>query len=101
MAIEKIINDVHEACDDFATYTLKKPVTNIDGKTYKSVKVKVDFIGADLEAIGNAGSKEGTAMITIVSHAIDLPVAVVRTMSGKDVRAIAKMVQGFLADGES
>jgi hypothetical protein len=40
-------------------------------------------------------------MITIVAHAIDKPVAFVRGMSGKDIRAIAKMAQGFLADGES
>lgn len=84
-----------------ALYTLKKPISNIDGTLIESVDVKEDFSGADLEAIGNAGGKEGTAMITIVAHAIDKPIAVVRAMSGKDIRAIAKMAQDFLADGES
>lgn len=84
-----------------ATYRLKKPCPNIDGKTVETVEVKEEFTGADLEAIGNAGSKEGTAMITIVAHAIDMPLAFVRNMSGKDVRAISKMVQDFLASGES
>lgn len=84
-----------------AKYTLKKPCPNLDGEIVKTVEVKEDFTGADLEAIGNAGSKEGTAMITIVAHAIDKPVAFVRGMSGKDIRAIAKMAQSFLADGES
>lgn len=82
-----------------ATYKLKRPCNSLDGSTIDTVEVKEDFTGADVEAIANAGDKEGTALITIVSHAIDKPMAVVRGMSGKDVRAIAKMVQGFLADG--
>lgn len=82
-----------------ATYKLKKPCNSLDGSTIDTVEVKEDFTGADVEAIANAGDKEGTALITIVSHAIDKPMSVVRGMSGKDVRAIAKMVQGFLADG--
>lgn len=98
-SFENIARAVSETLDDLETYTLKKPVLNLDGSTITAVKVKMDFTGADVEAIANAGDKEGTALITIVSHAIDKPMSVVRGMSGKDVRAIAKMVQGFLADG--
>lgn len=101
MGIENLQSIVSELVDDLVTYTLKKPVLNLDGSTVTTVKVKTEFTGADLEAIGNASDKEGTAMITIVAKAANLPLGVVRNMSGKDVRAIAKMVQDFLGAGES
>ena len=65
------------------------------------VKIKTDFTGGDLERIANSGDKEGTWLISVVSISTGLPMAVVRSMSAKDVNGIAVKAKNFLDDGES
>ena len=83
------------------TYKLLKPVNNIDGNIVESVTLKDDLTGADIERIANAGDKEGTWMIALVATVSGLPMAVVRSMSFKDVRGISTIAKSFLEDGES
>lgn len=82
-------------------YTLSKPVKNIDGSLVEKVYIKTDFTGGDIEAIANKGDKEGTWLIALVSNATGVPMAVVRSMSAKDVKGIASVAKNFLGDGES
>ena len=83
------------------TYKLLKPVKNIDGNVIESVTLKEDLTGADIERIANAGDKEGTWMIALVATVSGLPMAVVRSMSFKDVKGISTIAKSFLEDGES
>lgn len=83
-------------------YALSKPVKNIDGTLVKKVDIKTDYTGADIESIANRGEKEGTLLIALVSNATNLPMAVVRSMSAKDVKGINRVAKNFLDDdGES
>lgn len=100
--VEKLQETVAEAIEEFSEFTLSKPVKNIDGSLVKKVKIKTDFNGGDIETIANVGSdKEGTWLIALVSNATKLPMAVVRSMSAKDVKGIASVAKNFLGDGES
>ena len=83
------------------TYKLLKPVKNIDGNVIESVTLKEDLTGADIERIANAGDKEGTWMIALVATVSGLPMAVVRSMSFKNVKGISTIAKSFLEDGES
>lgn len=90
-----------ETAAEFEKYTLSKPVKNIDGSLVEKVYIKTDFTGGDIETIANAGSdKEGTWLIALVSNAAKLPMAVVRSMSAKDVKGIASVAKNFLGDGD-
>lgn len=82
-------------------YTLSKPVKNIDGSLVEKVYIKTDFTGGDIESIANKGDKEGTWMISLVATSTKLPMAVVRSMSAKDVKKIMSIAKNFLEDGES
>lgn len=100
-AIEKLQEAVAEAAEEYSKYVLSKPVKNIDGSLVNEVKIKTDFTGGDLERIANSGDKEGTWLISVVSISTGLPMAVVRSMSAKDVKGIAVKAKNFLDDGES
>lgn len=100
--VEKLQETVAEAIEEFSEFTLSKPVKNIDGSLVEKVKIKTDFTGSDVEAIANiGGDKEGTFVIVLVSKATGMPMAVVRSMSSRDLKRIAKIAKNFLDDGES
>ena len=100
--VEKLQETVAEMKEAMSEYTLSKPVKNIDGSLVEKVYIKTDFTGGDIETIANAGSnKEGTWLIALVANATKLPMAVVRSMSAKDVKGIANEAKNFLGDGES
>ena len=99
-AFEKMQEAVAAAAEECSKYVLSKPVNNIDGSLVNEVKIKTDFTGGDIEAIANKGDKEGTWLIALVSNATGLPMAVVRSMSAKDVKGIASVAKNFLGDGE-
>ena len=100
-AIQKLQETVAEAKEVMSEYTLSKPVKNIDGSLVEKVYIKTDFTGGDIESIANAGGKEGTWLIALVANATNFPMAVVRSMSTKDVKGIASVAKNFLGDGES
>lgn len=100
-AFEKIQEAVAAAAEEYSKYVLSKPVKNIDGSLVNEVKIKTDFTGGDIESIANKGDKEGTWLIALVSNSTGLPMAVVRSMSAKDVKGIASVAKNFLGDGES
>lgn len=100
-AFEKLQESVAAAAEEYSKYVLSKPVKNIDGSLVNEVKIKTDFTGGDIEAIANKGDKEGTWLIALVSNSTGLPMAVVRSMSAKDVKGIASVAKNFLGDGES
>ena len=100
-AFEKMQEAVAAAAEEYSKYVLSKPVKNIDGSLVNEVKIKTDFTGGDIESIANKGDKEGTWLIALVSNSTGLPMAVVRSMSAKDVKGIASVAKNFLGDGES
>ena len=100
-AFEKLQETVTEMKEVMSEYTLSKSVKNIDGSLVEKVYIKTDFTGGDIEAIANKGDKEGTWLIALVSNATGMPMAVVRSMSAKDVKGIASVAKNFLGDGES
>lgn len=95
------VENFQETAAEFEKYTLSKPVKNIDGTLVKSVDIKTEFTGGDIEDIANKGDKEGTWLIALVAKATKLPMAVVRSMSAKDVKGVASVAKNFLGDGES
>ena len=99
--VEKLQETVAEMKEAMSEYTLSKPVKNIDGSLVEKVKIKTEYTGSDIESIANVGGKEGTWLIALVANATKLPMAVVRSMSAKDVKGIASVAKNFLGDGES
>lgn len=100
-SFNNIVDTVSGIKAELLHYKLLKPVNNIDGNIVESVTLKDDLTGADIERIANAGDKEGTWMIALVATVSGLPMAVVRSMSFKDVKGISTIAKSFLEDGES